>query len=175
MRLIAVVLGSNSIKAREDASAALLNYGFTFYETVNVKQRATAVLKPRVYKSADEFYAVGPAADVNIVVPRGQAGSITTSARACSGRLIAPLTTSTQVGELQVIVDGKPVTTVPLFPLATCPRAGSGAASATPCCSGSRSSSIAHGRTAADLLPERCAAAAARGAHLAARSQLPVR
>ena len=38
MRLIAVVLGSNSIKAREDASAALINYGFTFYETVNVEQ-----------------------------------------------------------------------------------------------------------------------------------------
>ena len=31
MRLIAVVLGSPSIKAREEASAALLNYGFTFY------------------------------------------------------------------------------------------------------------------------------------------------
>ena len=37
MRLISVVLGSPSIKAREDASAALLNYGFTFYETVKAK------------------------------------------------------------------------------------------------------------------------------------------
>ena len=55
MRLIAVVLGSSSIKGREDASAALVNYGFTFYETVNVKQRGTAVLKPRVYKAAEEY------------------------------------------------------------------------------------------------------------------------
>ena len=30
MRLISVVLGTQSFKAREDASAALLNYGFTF-------------------------------------------------------------------------------------------------------------------------------------------------
>ena len=32
MRLIGVVLGSSSVKGREDASAALLNYGYTFYE-----------------------------------------------------------------------------------------------------------------------------------------------
>jgi D-alanyl-D-alanine carboxypeptidase (penicillin-binding protein 5/6) len=123
MRLVAVVLGSASIKGREDASAALINYGFTFYQTVNVKQRGTPVLKPRVYKAAEEFYSVGPATDINIVVPRGQAGSITTTATV-QRRLIAPLTTSTQVGELQVVVGGKPVTSVPLYPLANVPEGG---------------------------------------------------
>jgi serine-type D-Ala-D-Ala carboxypeptidase (penicillin-binding protein 5/6) len=123
MRLVAVVLGSGSIKGREDASAALINYGFTFYETVNVKQRGTAVLKPRVYKAAEEFYSVGPATDINIVVPRGQAGSITTTATV-QRRLIAPLKSSTQVGELVVVVNGKPATTVPLFPLADIPEGG---------------------------------------------------
>ncbi|HEX2790652.1 MAG TPA: D-alanyl-D-alanine carboxypeptidase family protein [Steroidobacteraceae bacterium] len=123
MRLIAVVLGSGSIKAREDASAALVNYGFTFYETVNVKRRGTPVLKPRVYKAAEEFYSVGPATDVNIVVPRGQAGSIMTTATV-QRRLIAPLSSSTQVGELQVVVDGKPFTSVPLYPIADVPPGG---------------------------------------------------
>jgi D-alanyl-D-alanine carboxypeptidase (penicillin-binding protein 5/6) len=123
MRVVAVVLGSSSIKGREDASAALVNYGFTFYETVNVKQRGAAVLKPRVYKAAEEFYSVGPATDINIVVPRGQAGSITTTATV-QRRLIAPLSTSTQVGELQVVVNGKPVTSVPLYPLANVPEGG---------------------------------------------------
>jgi D-alanyl-D-alanine carboxypeptidase (penicillin-binding protein 5/6) len=123
MRLITVVLGSNSIKAREDASAALVNYGFTFYETVNVKRRGTAVLKPRVYKAAEEFYSVGPASDINIVVPRGQAGSIMTTATV-QRRLIAPLSTSSRVGELQVVVNGKPITSVPLFPIADVPEGG---------------------------------------------------
>jgi serine-type D-Ala-D-Ala carboxypeptidase (penicillin-binding protein 5/6) len=123
MRLVAVVLASGSIKGREDASAALINYGFTFYETVNVKQRGTAVLKPRVYKAAEEFVSVGPATDINIVVPRGQAGSITTTATV-QRRLIAPLKSSTQVGELVVVVNGKPATTVPLFPLADVPEGG---------------------------------------------------
>ena len=39
MRLISVVLGTGRFKAREDASAALLNYGFTFYETVKLQGR----------------------------------------------------------------------------------------------------------------------------------------
>jgi D-alanyl-D-alanine carboxypeptidase (penicillin-binding protein 5/6) len=123
MRLITVVLGSNSIKGREDASAALVNYGFTFYETVNVKRRGTAVLKPRVFKAAEEFYSVGPASDINIVVPRGQAGSIMTTATV-QRRLIAPLSTSTRVGELQVVVNGKPITSVPLFPIVDVPEGG---------------------------------------------------
>ena len=123
MRVIAVVLGSGSIKGRESASAALINYGFTFYQAVTVKPRGTAVLKPRVYKTADEFYSVGPATDINIVVPRGQAGNITTTATA-QRRLIAPLATSTVVGELQVAVNGKPVTSVPLYPLADVPVGG---------------------------------------------------
>jgi D-alanyl-D-alanine carboxypeptidase (penicillin-binding protein 5/6) len=123
MRLIAVVLGSSSIKARESASAALINYGFSFFQSVTVKTRGTAVLKPRVYKTADEFYSIGPAADIDIVVPRGQAGNITTTATA-QRRLIAPLASSIAVGELQVAVNGKPVTSVPLYPLADVPEGG---------------------------------------------------
>jgi serine-type D-Ala-D-Ala carboxypeptidase (penicillin-binding protein 5/6) len=33
MRLVAVVMGTNGFRAREDASAALLGYGFNFFET----------------------------------------------------------------------------------------------------------------------------------------------
>ncbi len=123
MRLIAVVLGSQSIKGREDASAALLNYGYTFYEKVNVKQRGSAVLKPRVFKASEQFYPVGPASDIEIVVPRGQSGSIQTNAKV-RHPLIAPLSTSTAVGELEVVVDGKSVTSVPLYPTVDVPLGG---------------------------------------------------
>jgi D-alanyl-D-alanine carboxypeptidase (penicillin-binding protein 5/6) len=123
MRLIAVVLGSRDIKGREDASAALINYGYTFYETVNVKQHGTVVLKPRVFKASEEYFPVGPATDINLVIPRGQAGSIQTTATV-HHPLIAPLTTTTPVGELQVTIDGKPVTSVPLYPTVNVPLGG---------------------------------------------------
>ncbi|HEY6451069.1 MAG TPA: D-alanyl-D-alanine carboxypeptidase family protein [Steroidobacteraceae bacterium] len=123
MRLIAVVLGSHSVRGREDASAALLNYGYTFYETVSVKKRGTVVLKPRVFKASEEYFPVGPATDIDIVVSRGQGGSIETNA-SVRHPLIAPIRTTTPVGELQVIVGGKLVTSVPLYPLADVPAGG---------------------------------------------------
>jgi D-alanyl-D-alanine carboxypeptidase (penicillin-binding protein 5/6) len=76
MRLIAVVLGSNTVKDREDASAALLNYGFTFYETIKLQQGGKLILKPRVYKGAEEFVPVGTMRDVYATVARGQSGTL---------------------------------------------------------------------------------------------------
>jgi D-alanyl-D-alanine carboxypeptidase (penicillin-binding protein 5/6) len=123
-RLIAVVLGSRSMRAREDASAALLNYGFTFYETISVKKRGEVVLKPRVYKGNEEFVAVGPATAVNITVPRGVgAGGIETSA-SVQRPLLAPLDPKIAVGQLQISVGGKLVAQVPLYPLTPVARGG---------------------------------------------------
>ncbi|MGH8254150.1 MAG: D-alanyl-D-alanine carboxypeptidase family protein, partial [Steroidobacteraceae bacterium] len=38
MRLVSVVLGANSVGARESGSAALLTYGYNFYEAVSLKK-----------------------------------------------------------------------------------------------------------------------------------------
>ena len=51
MRLIAVVTGTKSMKAREDASLALLNYGFNFFETRVLKKAGTQLAVHRVYKA----------------------------------------------------------------------------------------------------------------------------
>lgn len=123
MRLIAVVLDSASIKSREQASAALLNYGFSFYESFAIEHAGTPVLRPRVYKANDQYYPVGPASDVQIVIPREQAGSIQTTA-IVNPLLIAPLSTSIAVGQLQIVVGGKPVQSVPLYPLSNVPQGG---------------------------------------------------
>ena len=122
-RLISVVLGSSGEHTREDASAALLNYGYTYFETASVKKAGEMVLKPRVYKSAGGYAAVGPATDVQITVPRGQAGGITTAATT-QPKLIAPLATTTQVGELVVTLAGKDVAHVPLYPQAAVAEGG---------------------------------------------------
>src|SRR5205807_908127 len=98
MRLVSVVMGSPSVKAREDASSALLNYGYTFFETTKVKGARETVLKPRVYKSAGEFAAVGIPYDIYVTVGRGQATSIKTSARLTKEPLVAPLPAGKPVG-----------------------------------------------------------------------------
>ena len=73
MRLVSVVLGSTSMKGRENASAALLNYGFTFYDTkLVVKGGATLATTP-VWKAANSPVDVGIRDDLYITLPRGQA------------------------------------------------------------------------------------------------------
>ncbi len=123
MRLVSVVLGSSGVTARETGSAALLNYGFNFYESITVKKAGAMVLKPRVYKGAEEFIAVAPASAVQITVPRGQGTMVTTRA-SVRGPLIAPLSATIAVGELQVDVAGKTVTKVPLYPVSAVPAGG---------------------------------------------------
>ena len=123
MRLVAVVLGAKSVTAREGGSAALLNYGYNFYESVAVKKAGEMVLKPRVYKGTEQYIAVAPATDVLVSVPRGQGTTVTTRA-SVRGPLLAPLAANTVVGELQVDVAGKTVVRVPLYPVAAVGEGG---------------------------------------------------
>jgi len=115
LRLIGVVLGSSSIKGREEGSAALLEYGFAGYETVTVRQHGTTVLQPRVYKGSEASIALVTAGDVQLTVPRGQGTTIGTRAGAHLP-LVAPLAPAIAVGELEVSTGGKAVARVPLYP-----------------------------------------------------------
>jgi D-alanyl-D-alanine carboxypeptidase (penicillin-binding protein 5/6) len=125
MRLVSVVMGAPSVRAREDVSAALLNYGYTFYETVRVKAARETVLKPRVYKSATEFASVGVPYDVYATVGRGQGAALRTSAHLNGEPLIAPLTAGQPVGELTVAdATGEVIARVPLTALAPVPPGG---------------------------------------------------
>jgi serine-type D-Ala-D-Ala carboxypeptidase (penicillin-binding protein 5/6) len=120
-RYITVVLDTASFKAREDASEALLNYGFNFFETVPLRKKGETVLKARVYKGTDSYLAVGAPADVQVSVPRGKAGSVTTRV-SLRRPLIAPVNASTPVGELLVSVGDQQVQRVPLYALKAMPQ-----------------------------------------------------
>ena len=123
MRLIAVVLGTQSFKAREDASAALLNYGFTFYETVKAKSASEVVLKPEVYKGEEDRVTLVPARDIWVTVGRGSAAQLKTSATV-KEPVVAPIKAGQVLGEITVS-DGKDVIAkVPLVAQAAVPEGG---------------------------------------------------
>lgn len=122
-RLISVVLGTASFKAREDASAALLNYGFTFFETVKVKGAGDVVLKPEVYKGEEDRVTLVPASDVWVTVGRGNGGNLVTTATV-KEPVIAPIKAGQTLGELTVS-DGKDIVArVPLVAQAAVPEGG---------------------------------------------------
>src|SRR5688572_25686506 len=123
MRLIAVVLGTDGFKAREDASATLLNYGFTFFETVKAKGAGEVILKPEVFKGEEDRVTLVPQRDVFVTVGRGSAAQLKTTATV-KEPVIAPIKAGQALGELTVS-DGKDVIArVPLVAQAAVPEGG---------------------------------------------------
>ena len=124
MRLTSVVLGSPSIKAREDASAALLNYGYTFYETGKVKSRGELILQPPLYKGVAATIPAGSAADMYVTVGRGEFANLHTSATV-KQPLIAPIAAGAVIGEFTVTAaGGEVVIRAPLVALRAVPLGG---------------------------------------------------
>ncbi len=123
MRLISVVLGSPTIKAREDASAALLNYGFTFYETVKLKDAGAVIVSPQVFKGSADKVPVGARGPISVTIARGQGNSITTTWDVKTPA-IAPIAAGTTMGQYTVKVGDEIVARVPLVTLAKVDEGG---------------------------------------------------
>jgi D-alanyl-D-alanine carboxypeptidase (penicillin-binding protein 5/6) len=121
MRLIAVVTGTKSMKARENASLALLNYGFNFYETRVLKKAGAELAVQRIYKAPGGHAAVGVAEDLAVTLPRGQADKVVYTIE-LAPKVFAPLTKADRVGTLRAAIDGKVIAELPLQPLADVPR-----------------------------------------------------
>src|SRR5580693_993066 len=115
MRLISVVLGSTSMKARENASAALLSYGFTFYDTKLLVKGGAVLATTHVWKAANPSAELGVKDDLYMTLARGQA-DVKTSVDV-TPKLIAPLGLDADVGTLHVFNGKEALTTVALHPL----------------------------------------------------------
>lgn len=71
MRVISIVMGTSSTKARTDGSQALLNYAFRFFETRLLFKAGEEIATTRVWKSANETSRLGVLDDLYITVRRG--------------------------------------------------------------------------------------------------------
>ncbi|MEX0733100.1 MAG: D-alanyl-D-alanine carboxypeptidase family protein [Steroidobacteraceae bacterium] len=121
MRLVAVVVGAKDTKAREDASLALLNYGFSFFETRVLQKARTEMAVHRVYKARGGRAPVGIAEDLVVTLPRGVADRVEFKLE-LAPRVFAPLSKSDRVGVVRAMVDGKVVAEASLQPVADVPR-----------------------------------------------------
>lgn len=123
MRLISVVLGTVSMKAREDASQALLNYGYTFYETRKVHSAGESLCDARVWKAAFTPAQIGLRRDLYLTAPRGQFNSLKTTIDV-QPQLIAPLAAQKSVGTLTISLGDKVLDKRYVYPLRDVPQGG---------------------------------------------------
>ncbi len=101
MRVISVVLGTASDKARIDGTQALINYGFRFFETRLLYKAGEEIARARVWKSANEYSPLGVMKDLYITVPRGSYDSLE-SVRNMPAIIEAPVAAGQPLGEIKV-------------------------------------------------------------------------
>ena len=106
MRLISAVMGTSSAKARLDASQALLNYGFRFFETRRLYAAGQPIDEARVWKGNSDSTRLGVADDVYVTVPRGASDDVR-PVISVPRTLYAPLASGDSVGRLSVTLDGE--------------------------------------------------------------------
>ena len=123
MRLVSVVMGTPSVRAREDASAALLNYGFNFYQTRKLYANKAPVMTVKVWKGAAKEVPLGVTQDIYTTLPRGQENLLSAAADV-PDPLFAPLSPAKAAGQLRITLGDKVIGTYPLHPTQEVPEAG---------------------------------------------------
>ena len=121
MRLITVMLNTNSAQARADHSRALLGWGFSNFEKVTPIQPNTVVSTAKVSFGKADTVDAGLGAPWLLTVPRGQ--QVQTTVELTPG-LEAPVVKGAVVGKVVATSNGKPVGQAPLVALADMERAG---------------------------------------------------
>jgi serine-type D-Ala-D-Ala carboxypeptidase (penicillin-binding protein 5/6) len=115
MRLIAVVMGAPNARSREDASAALLNYGFRFHETRRFYAAYQPIAKARVRKGEAQEVTLTVHGDITTTLPRGH-GNLVTASVDITEPLLAPLERNKAVGTLKLVRDGEMFAEQPVYP-----------------------------------------------------------
>ena len=121
MRLITVILNTESAQARADQTRTLLGWGFSSFEKATPIQADAVVTKAKVSFGKADTVDAGLAAPWNLTVPRGQ--KVETAVELSPG-LEAPVAKGAVVGKVVATSNGKSLGEAPLVAQADVERAG---------------------------------------------------
>jgi len=119
-RLLSVVLGAASDGVRAQESLKLLNYGFQFYDAVQLYAKDQAVSNLKVWKGTEKTVKAGFTHDFVIAVPKGYAPRLK-SELVSRQPLIAPVSAGQVVATMKVSLDGKPFGEYPVLAIDAVP------------------------------------------------------
>jgi len=123
MRLISVVLGTDSENARAAASRKLLNYGFRFYETFLLHHAAEPLQNMRIWKGEQETLPLGLQDDLYITIPRGQRNKVKAN-MTLETTLVAPAKKGQAYGSVNIMLGDEELSQQPLVALEDVPEGG---------------------------------------------------
>ena len=104
MRLISVVLGTGSDKARTQSSQSLLNYGFRYFETHKLYRSDEVLKTTRIWYGDQEQVSLGVGKDIFITIPRGRYRDMDASMEIDS-EISAPIESGQALGQVNIKLD----------------------------------------------------------------------
>ena len=113
MRVVSVVLGTSSEKARSDGTQALINYGFRFFETRLLFKAGEEITTTRIWKSANESSRLGVLEDLYITVRRGAYDQLESTLDVPT-IVEAPISAGQPVAELKIRLGEEQLLSTPL-------------------------------------------------------------
>ncbi len=116
MRLVSVVMGADSERARKVESKKLLNYGFRFFETYTPYEAGEKFVTNRVWMGEVAEVDLGILESTPITIPRGQRKNLEANFE-LSKQLTAPLTKGEVVGKVFLQLNGEDIAEYPLVTL----------------------------------------------------------
>jgi len=116
MRLVTVVMGTESERARKVESKKLLNYGFRFFETYTPYKAGEKFATNRIWMGDKKEVDLGILLDTPITIPRGQRKNLKATFE-LDQQLTAPIAKGTVVGKLFLQLEGEDIAQYPLVTL----------------------------------------------------------
>ena len=122
-RLLSVVMGTASDALRMQESQKLLNFGFQFFDSVQLYAKDQAVSQLKVWKGAQNAVKAGFLEDFTLSLPKGMAEKVRASLTS-NQPLLAPVQKGQRIATLKLTLDDKPYGEYPVVALETVPVAG---------------------------------------------------
>jgi D-alanyl-D-alanine carboxypeptidase (penicillin-binding protein 5/6) len=116
MRLISVVMGTDSERSRKAENKKLLRYGFRFFESVTPYKAGQSFVAHRIFMGDKDTVELGINVDTPITVPRGQADKLKAHFE-LTNKLEAPIAKGQEVGQLFLQLEDEVIATYPLVTL----------------------------------------------------------
>lgn len=123
MRLISVVMGTESERVRQAENKKLLTYGFRFFETLSPYQAEEVFAEQRLWQAKKDTVQLGILQPSLITIPRGQRRNLKADFT-LDQQLIAPVSKGQVVGTLYLKLNDDDIAEYPLVVLEDIDRAG---------------------------------------------------
>ena len=123
MRLVSVVLGADSERAREAESRKLLNYGFRTFETLSLYSPGEELATSRLWLGAEDKLSLGIVDTIMLTIPRGSRDNLD-AVMELDEVIKAPVAAGDVHGRLVVKLDGDTLADEPLVALEPVEPAG---------------------------------------------------